>query len=75
MLELVSAIVLSSSEATARLVKGFQRRSDRVLIVISLPTPIKLPLVSLSLAARIYCVLYGGYKVSPYDQACLIACV
>jgi len=75
LLELVSRIVLPSSEATARLVKGFQRLSNRVLTVISLPTPIKLPIVSVSPAPRIYCVLYGGNKVQPYDQACLIACI
>jgi hypothetical protein len=75
LLELVPRIVLPSSEATARVVKGFQRRSNTVLIVISFPTPIKLPLVSVSLAPRIYCVLYGGNKVSPYDQARLIACI
>jgi hypothetical protein len=73
LLELVSRIVLPSSEATTGLEKAFQRHCDRVLIVISLVTPIKAPLATVTQAPTVYCFLYEGSKVASYDQICLIA--
>jgi hypothetical protein len=73
LLELVSRIVLPSSEATAGLVEAFQRHCDRVLIVISLLTPIKAPLATLTQAPAVYCFLYEQNQIASYDQIGMIA--
>jgi hypothetical protein len=73
LLELVSRIVLPSSEATTGLVEAFQRHCDRVLIEISLLTPIKAPLEALTRAPAVDCFLYEQNKVASYNQIAMIA--